>query len=101
MGTSIIRYNPFIEYEVDLSTRPKLLPNQQIGNLTLIKRNPFKYNWTCKCLLCKKTREIDEALLLTGLITSCGCDGPLVKVPEPESPPEEADDSNDISLEQN
>ena len=101
MATSIVRKNPFLRYEVDLSTRPKLLPNYQIGNLTLIKRNRFNYSWVCKCSLCKKTQEIDEILLLTGLVTSCGCDGSLVKQPEPESPPEEADDTNDISLEQN
>ena len=93
MKQLITRYNPALQYYVDYDTQPKILPQYKFDDLTVLEQSKKKYFWVCECS-CGNIVEVDEAFLLNGVATSCGCKKPVSKPePEPEIPEQDGEES--------
>lgn len=71
----IERLNPVLHYTLDLDTAvvQPIFQGKQFGKLTLLEK-VSRYGWNCLCECGNIIEDIDEAFLLNGIITSCGCD---------------------------
>ena len=97
LGRIIKKFNPFLTIWINPDSQPKLLPNQKLGKLTLIKKIN-QDTWLCKCD-CGKITKIDEVFLLSGITNYCSECKPIPPEPEPPkepTPPETSDPEETI-----